>query len=217
VYLLVFGSILASDTPDPARPAFTFFLLTGMLPYLAVSEGIQRASGALREDRALFDREAFPATVVPASRVVAATVTEVAALALVLIVGLALGDLHLSPWLAALPLVIALRIVVTCGYAWLVSVLTVFITDLGEALSLLLTAWLFLTPIFYRVDQVPEGLRWLLAINPLHHVVEAYRAVLLDGRAPWPEALWLAGWAVALGGLGAWFFRSALDRAKDFL
>jgi ABC-type polysaccharide/polyol phosphate export permease len=217
VYLLVFGSILASDAADPAAPSFTFFLLTGMLPYLAVSEGIQRASGALREDRALFDREAFPATVVPASRVVAATVTEVAALALVLAVGLALGELHLSPWLAALPLVIALRIVITCGYAWLVSVLTVFITDLGEALGLLLTAWLFLTPIFYRVDQVPAGLRWMLAINPLHAVVQGYRAVLLEARAPWPEVAWLAAWAVLIGGIGAWFYRAALDRAKDFL
>jgi lipopolysaccharide transport system permease protein len=217
VYLLVFGSILGSGSSDPTGPSFTFFLLTGMLPYLATAEGIQRAAGSLREDRALFDRETFPAEVVPASRVAAAAVTEVMALLLVVAVGIAIGDLRASGWLLLMPVLILLRIVITCGYAWLVSVLTVFITDLGEALGLLLTAWLFLTPIFYRVDQVPAGMRWLLAINPLYHVVEGYRAVLLDGRAPVPELAWLLGWAVLVGALGAWFYRKALDRAKDFL
>lgn len=216
VYLLVFGTILGSGA-DPGGPSFTFFLLTGMLPYLATAEGIQRAATSLREDRALFDRESFPAEVVPASRVVAAAVTEVVALALVVAVGVALGDLHTSGWLVLLPILVILRIVLTCGYAWLLSVLTVFLTDLGEALGLLLTAWLFLTPIFYRVDQVPEGLRWLLAINPLHHVVQAYRAVLLEGRAPGAELAWLAGWIVVVAGVGLWFYRKALERAKDFL
>lgn len=216
VYLLVFGTILQSGA-GPDAPSFTFFLLTGMLPYLATAEGVQRAATSLREDRALFDRETFPAEVVPASRVVAAAVTEVMALALVVVVGVALGDLRASGWLLLLPVLVVLRIVLSCGYAWLLSVLTVFLTDLGEALGLLLTAWLFLTPIFYRVDQVPEGLRWLLAINPLHHVVQAYRAVLLEGRAPGVELVWLAGWTVVVAGLGLWFYRKALERAKDFL
>jgi ABC-type polysaccharide/polyol phosphate export permease len=84
-------------------------------------------------------------------------------------------------------------------------------------LSLLLTAWLFLTPIFYHAEAVPPGLRWLLVLNPLHHVVEAYRAVLLDGRAPFPAGVFAIGWVIVVGGVGLWFFRKALDRAKDFI
>ncbi len=216
VYLLVFGSILGGGDAAATRHGFTFFMLSGMLPYLAASDGIQRASTSVREDRTLFDREEFPAEVVPAARVVAATVTEVVALLLVLAVGVVLGNLALSPWLLFLPLLILLRVVITCGIAWLVSVLTVFVTDLAEALPLLLTAWLFLTPIFYRVDQVPPGLRWLLPINPLHAVVQGYRAVMLDGRAPWPELAWLLGWSAALGAAGLLFYRAAIHRAKDF-
>jgi ABC-type polysaccharide/polyol phosphate export permease len=91
------------------------------------------------------------------------------------------------------------------------------VSDLAEVLSLLLTAWLFLTPIFYTAETVPPGMRWMLFLNPMHHVVVAYRAVLLEGRSPVPEVVFLLGWAVVIGGIGLWFFRKTLDRAKDFL
>lgn len=216
VYLLVFGTIIQVDVAGAGAHGFAFFMLSGMLPYLAWTDALFRAAGALREDRALFEREDFPAEVVPASRVVAAAVPEVVALTLFVAVGAFFG-LSVSGWLLTLPLLVALRVVIAFGHAWLVSVLTVFITDLAEVLSLLLTAWLFLTPIFYRVEAVPPAMRWVLAINPLHHVVEAYRAVLLEGRAPFPELWPLLGWVVVIGGGGLWFFRVALPRAKDFL
>lgn len=217
VYIVVFAFILNAGRTAESAHAFVFFMLSGMLPYLATADGIQRASTALREDRALFDRESFPGEVVPAARVVGAAVGEVVALALVVIIGGAFFGLSLSAWLFVLPLLVLLRVLITCGIAWIVSVLTVFVTDLAEVLSLLLTAWLFLTPIFYTADAVPDALRWMLVANPLHHIVEAYRAVLLDGRAPFPEGLVLAAWVVVVGGAGLWFFRKALDRAKDFL
>lgn len=217
VYILVFAFILNGGRTAESAHAFVFFMLTGMLPYLATTEGIQRASTALREDRALFDREAFPGEVVPAARVVGAAVGELAALVLVVIIGSVFFALPFGGWLLTLPLLVALRVIITCGFAWIVSILTVFVTDLAEVLSLLLTAWLFLTPIFYPADAVPGAIRWILVLNPLHHIVEAYRSVLLEGHAPIPEALFLVAWGVVIGGAGVWFFRKALDRAKDFL
>jgi ABC-type polysaccharide/polyol phosphate export permease len=57
----------------------------------------------------------------------------------------------------------------------------------------------------------------MLVLNPLHHIVAAYRSVLLEGRSPFPEGLYAIGWAAALTAAGLWFFRKALDRGKDFL
>jgi ABC-type polysaccharide/polyol phosphate export permease len=216
IYVFVFGYVLrVSHAADDGR-GFVFFLLSGMLPYLATADGIQRASLSLREDRALVERETFPAEVIPASRVLSASVGEAVGLGLLIVLAIALGR-PLSFWILVLPLLVALRIVITCGIAWIVSILAVFVSDLNEALSLLLTAWLFLTPIFYPEEAVPRVLRWVLVVNPLHHVVRAYRSVLLDGRAPVPEAGFVVLWAIGLSAVGAWFFRKALDRGKDFL
>jgi ABC-type polysaccharide/polyol phosphate export permease len=216
VYALVFGFVLRPAGSADGGRAFVLFYLSGMLPYLAVADGIQRASASLRDDRALLERDTFPGEVIPASRVVSASVGEVVGLCLVVVLTVAFGR-PLSPWVVTLPLLIVLRVVITCGFAWIVSILSVFVTDLAEVLSLLLTVWLFLTPIFYPADAVPHALRWLLVVNPLHHVVSAYRRVLLEGQAPLPEGGWVILWAAGLSAVGIWFFRKALDRGKDFL
>jgi ABC-type polysaccharide/polyol phosphate export permease len=217
LYLIVFTWILKVRTEDGQSPAeYALFMVCGMLPFLAISEGLNRAAWSLRDDRALLDRVAFPAETVPAARVVSAAVAECMGLALLAI---AVGAFthRASLWLLLLPVLVLLRIVITLGFAWLLSPLAVFIGDLAEFLGVALTVWMFLTPIFYAPEAVPPALRWSLALNPLHHVVLAYRRVVLDGTNPMPAALAVVGWAVVLGGLGLWFFRKTLDRAKDFL
>jgi lipopolysaccharide transport system permease protein len=216
IYVFVFGFVLRVSPSADDRRGFVFFLLSGMLPYLAIADGIQRASLSLHEDRALVERDTFPAEVIPASRVLSASVGEAVGLGLLVALMVVLGR-PLSFWILVLPFLVVLRVVITCGIAWIVSMLAVFVSDLNEALSLLLTAWLFLTPIFYSEAAVPRVLRWMLVVNPLHHVVRAYRSVLLEGRAPVPDAGFVVLWAVGLSAVGAWFFRKALDRGKDFL
>jgi ABC-type polysaccharide/polyol phosphate export permease len=216
IYVVVFAFILRAGRQADSARDFAFYLLVGMLPYLAIADGLQRASTALREDRALQEREVFPAEILPVARVVAASVAEVVGLALLVVLELSLG-MPASGWMLALPLLVVLRVVITCGLAWIVSILTIFVADLAEALSFILTAWLFLTPIFYTPESVPPALRWMTAVNPLYHLVEAYRSVLLAGRAPLPELFLLVAWAALFAGVGLWFFRKALDRAKDHL
>lgn len=217
LYVLVFGFILRIRVhPGDGSGDFALYLMSGMLPYMALAEGIQRASTSLRENRGLLAKVIFPAEVLPAVSVVSATLTE--GVGLILVIGLAvLFHRQMSVWLLLLPLLVLLRIMLTMGFAWLVSVLTVFIGDFSQFLGLMLTAWLFLTPIFYSADAVPGGLRWLLVCNPLHDMVVAYRAVLLQSANPLPAVARTLGWAVGFAAVGLWFFRKTLDRAKGFL
>lgn len=217
LYIFVFGFILRIKVhPGAGFGDFALYLMSGMLPYMALAEGIQRASSSLRENRGLLDKVVFPAEVLPAVSVVSATLTEV--IGLLLLTGLALlFHVQMSAWLLLLPLLVLLRVLLTLGFAWLVSVLTVFVGDFSQFLGLMLTAWLFLTPIFYSADAVPSGLRWLLVCNPLHDTVVAYRAVLLQGANPLLAVARAIAWAVGFAAVGLWFFRKTLDRAKGFL
>ncbi len=214
VYVVVFGVVLRTDRGESAR-LFVLSLLCGMLPYLAINDALQRCGFALKEDKTLLERETFPASVIPTSRVVTASLGEVVGLAIVAVVSLA-GGLG-GWWLLALPVLVGLRIMLTIGLGWIVSLLAVFVSDLNEMLSLLLTVWLFLTPIFYAPEVVPGPLRWTLSINPLHHVAAAYRLVLIEGHAPWPAAGWLVVDVVVVCVVSRWFFSKAIDRAKDLL
>lgn len=216
LYTVVFGFIFRSGRPAEGAREFVLYLLSGMLPYISIAEAVHASVASLREDRALLERETFPAEVVPAARVLTASVGEAVGLLLVVLLAPFFG-LSPTPWILALPLLILVRVLLTLGLAWAVSVLSIFVSDLTQVLSLLLTSWLFLTPIFYTADAAPPILGRLMVLNPLHAIVRAYRSVLIEGQAPWSAGLVAIVWATLFAGVGLWFFRKTLDRAKDFL
>jgi ABC-type polysaccharide/polyol phosphate export permease len=216
LYVFVFGFVRDSGSAPANTQHFVFYVLSGMLPYLAIADALRGATMALREDRALLERADFPAEVVPAARVLSATVTEAIGLAFLFVLAQS-QSVPLNPWVLGLPLLVLLRTLMTFGLAWIVSTLGLFVAGFSEVLSLLLTLWLFLTPIFYATEDIPGAMQWMLAVNPLNHLVRAYRSVLVGNQAPFPELFCLIAWAALLSAVGLWFFRKTLDRGKDFL
>lgn len=217
IYVVVFTFVLDVRAAPGSGPIdFALYLLCGLLPHLAISDALLRSCGSLRENKSLLERVSFPAEVVPAIGVVTSALPEVIGLGL-LVGAAAVVQGGLSPWVLLLPVLVLLRIAMTVGVAWTISVLTVFVGDLAEGLSLVLTVLLFLTPVFYPVEAMPAALAWTLWVNPLYAAVSAYRAVILDGVMPLPAAPLLVIWAAVFVASGLWFFRKAIDRAKDFL
>ena len=109
-------------------------------------------------------------------------------------------------WLPALAIP---QILFTVGLAWFLAALGVYMRDLGQINGFLLTMWFFLTPICYPVAAMPKGALKLLGKNPLFVLVQAYRDVLLDGRAPATLPLlkfWILALVVFFAG-HAWFYK----------
>jgi ABC-type polysaccharide/polyol phosphate export permease len=217
LYILVFGFILRIRVVPGGGPGeFAIFLMSGMLPYFALCEGIQRSNYSLSENRGLLDQAVFPAEVMPLAGVIGASLIEGIGLG-VLIVAMLWQGPALTVWLLALPLVVVLRMLLTAGMSCLTSVLVVFIPDLRELLGFLLTVWLFLTPIFYSPQTTPVEMGPLLQINPLHAMVSAYRAVIFGQTGAAWAMLKAAVWAVSIFAFGIWFFRKSVERARDLL
>jgi ABC-type polysaccharide/polyol phosphate export permease len=78
--------------------------------------------------------------------------------------------------------------------------------------------WLFLTPVLYPLEAVPENLRRWYALNPMTGLVESFRRVLLDGEPPLPSALLspAIGALVALA-VGVWYFAATEKRFADVI
>ena len=217
LYTFVFSFILkVKFSTEDNTSDFVLYLVCGFLPFMAFSEGIQRGSTSLTENRSLLAKVIFPAEVLPTVGVFSAAVTEIIGMLLLVILAGIFG-VRPSFWLLFLPFLILLRIAITLGFAWLVSVLNVFITDIGQFLGLLLTAWMFLTPIFYSANLVPPDFQWLLVVNPIYQLIAAYRAIVLHTQSPLPELIHLMPWIIIIPGFGLWFFRRTVERAKDFL
>jgi lipopolysaccharide transport system permease protein len=187
--------------------SFAIFLFCGLLPWMAIQEGIIRATTAITENAALVKKMSFPSGLLVWAVVFAALLHEAIALVLFLVVLATTGQLALSGlWilLIALPLQVAL----TAGIGFLAAAINVFFRDTAQINSMLLQGWFYLTPIVYPLGLVPERFEKYLALNPLTPLVALYREALLGGSMPPFTSLTplILTSATALA-LGIWVFR----------
>jgi ABC-2 type transport system permease protein len=85
-----------------------------------------------------------------------------------------------------LPVPLVLTALFALGVALFLSTLAVYFSDVVEMYQIVLTAWMYLTPIIYPKEVVPPSYQWFLNLNPFYHLLEAFRAPLHGGV--------LAGW-----------------------
>lgn len=184
LYTFVFSHVMqVRFTGDSAATNFPLYLFCGMLPWLAFSDGLARASSVLMEQTALIKKVVFPTEILPASAVISALVTELVGLVVLLpAVVVFAGGLGWS--VLALPVIMVFQFLFTMGLAWFLACAGVAVRDLRHLLGVALTLWMFLTPIVYPAEMVPPRFRWVLAVNPLSYLVQAYRDVVLERRLP---------------------------------
>jgi lipopolysaccharide transport system permease protein len=218
LYTFVFSYIMKMRlSAGDGAGEFALYLFCGLLPWLAFADALTRSASVIVEQTPLIRKVVFPSEILPVHAVLSALVVEAVGLA-VLLVGLTAWGRPPGWALLVLPLVLVLQFLFTTGVAWLLATLAVFIRDTRHFVGLGLTLWMFLTPIVYDVVYVPEQFRWALTINPIWHIVDAYRGAVLDARLPslGPMGL-LAGLAVLTFLFGHWAFCRSKHAFADLL
>src|ERR1051325_808051 len=203
--------------PPGAMQNSAMYLFAGMLPWLLFSETVQRCSTSLLDQSNLITKTVFPAEVIPLSLFLSSLVSHLVALAVAIVAaGVVLGQL--APSLVLLPIYIAILGLFAVGLGWIVAGLHVYLRDTAQVLSVVLTFWFWMTPIFIPEDNFPARLRFLLAANPLAYVVRAYREILLEGRTPGlRELLIVTAFALVSFCAGGLFFRHMKRGFADVL
>jgi ABC-type polysaccharide/polyol phosphate export permease len=196
---------------------YPLFLFAGMLPWLLFTETVQRSSSSLLDQASLITKTVFPAEIVPVSIFLSSLVSHLLALGLVVAaVGIWLN--RISTGLVLLPIYMVLLGMFAVGLGWILASLQVYLRDTAQVLTVILTFWFWLTPIFITEKQFPPRVRFLLAGNPLAYLVRAYRELLLSARWPSLDDLGImAGFAVATFLAGGLFFRHMKRGFADVL
>lgn len=211
-YFFIFGVVLHSQVAgSPGITGFAFYLLAGMMPWLAFSDALARAPGVLIEHRNFIRKLVFPVETLPVNLVVTGLVTEFFGIAIFLL-GTLIVRGHLAVTSLYLPLLVIPQILFTAGFCWFLAALGVFIRDLAQINGYLLTIWFFVTPICYPETQMatlsPRAAE-LMALNPMYVLVHNYRRILLESLAPeWRALGWTTAASVIVFLAGhAWFRR----------
>ncbi len=215
VYTLVF-SVLWRVTGDISH--YPLFVLSGLAVWGFFQAGIQLGTTSLVQNGELIKKVWFPRELVPASAVLAQTVTIFVMLAIVIPVDLIVEPANARTVVLVIPMVAAL-ICLVLGLAWLFSVANVFYRDVEHLLAVVFLPWFFLTPVLYGLEQfsAASSHRWLILLmrygNPVTPYVEGVRAVVLQATVPGAPLLvyiFLVGPLVAL--LGLWVMQRFEDR-----
>jgi lipopolysaccharide transport system permease protein len=186
---LVFTVVFQVIAPNAIKK-YPLFILIGWLVWgfttAAVSDGISSVVG----NSQLVKKVWFPRQVLPASAVLANATNFLFALPLVVLLIL-FYRIEIQPLLLLyFPIIFLSQLALVMGLAFFLSAANVYYRDTGVITGVLMTAWFFLTPVFYSVPQLTESnSRLVYYLNPMASIIEAYRNILYgapDGAPPGP-------------------------------
>lgn len=197
IYTVVFSQFLKVRFASDASPVtFSVYLLCGLLPWQAFSEGLSSSTHVIGSNVNLVKRVVFPLEVLPLNLALTAAIQQVIGfILLVPLAWLVSGQLHWS--ILFVPVILILQLLFAAGMNWIVASLAVYLPDLGQLVSLLLMMWMFLTPIFYPEDVVPKQALFIFRLNPMARLVTLYRNAFMTGVLPSPGGL-IAAMALCL-------------------
>jgi ABC-type polysaccharide/polyol phosphate export permease len=196
---------------------YSVYLFTGYLPWLLFTETVNRSATTLIENSNLITKTVFPSEILPVSVFFSSLLSHLLALFLaVIVVVVTTGAVSAMAFL--LPVYMLLLGVFAIGIGWIVASLQVYLRDTVQVLTVILTLWFWMTPIFIFEQQVPPEFRFLIRYNPLAYVVRAYRERLLSYRMPEVgELAILSAYALVAFFIGGMIFRHLKRGFADVL
>lgn len=184
VYALVFGVILRPRWPNVSDPLqFTLILFTGLLAFNFFSECVSRAPLLIISNSNYVKKVVFPIDVLVWVPIGSATFHLFLGLFPWLFL-VALSGGKISYLSLLLPIVFLPLMLFTVGLSWFLSALGVFIRDVGQIIGVGVQLLLYLGPVIYPRDILPERFQWLMYLNPVTVPVEQFRNILNFGLLP---------------------------------
>lgn len=208
LFSFVFGSLFKSRWGDAGMTDAHFVpvLFLGLILFNIFSECLGRAPKEILYNPTYVTKVVFPLEILPIVSMGVAVFNAAVALGLLVVFCPILG-VPLSWTGLWLPVIMLPFFLLVLGLQWFLSSVGTFLRDIHQAVGMLTTVLMFLSPVFYPRSTFPEKYRFLLEFNPLSFPVEqARRVVFLDTA---PDLAGLAAYtavavAVALGGF-IWF------------
>lgn len=213
-YTLVFGVLLRARWGGAGTSMeFALVLYSGLIFYNFFADVIGRSPGLIYGNQPYVKKMVFPLEVLNWAVMLSASINFIIGLLTWVVFALFVKK-AIPLTMLWMPLVFAPFAIFTLGCSWLLSSYSVFHPDAEHVVPIVLLLMMFLSPLFFPVESMPENFRSLLHFNPLSFVLEEGRGILIAGRAPDPMVV-ACGWGGSI--LIAWLgYASFMSNREGF-
>lgn len=204
-YSVVYIFIFKARFGEMNSVTYVLLIFAGLIPFLGFTESIASTIVSVTSNSSLIKNTLFPIDIIPVKAVICSQTTQAVSLVFLIIANLIAGN---GSWyMLFIGVIWFFQILFSIGLGWILSCLNVYLKDLQNVVNLINLFLMMVSPIAYTIDMVPEGLRPLLAWNPLYYFIAAYQDTIIQGRFPQNNVMWvLMIFSIIFFIFGYWFF-----------
>lgn len=181
VFSVFFGML--ARIPSDGLP-YPLFVLTALLPWTFFANAVSISGNSLVSSAHLLSKVYFPRLVIPIASTGAGLVDFAIGAGLLLTLLLVYG-VGWSLTLLLVPGIVVLILLTALGIGTLLAALSARYRDFRYVIPFMIQLWMFVTPVVYPASLVPEAWRWLLYLNPMAGLIDAFRAACLGTPIGW--------------------------------
>ena len=178
VYAIVFPYIMRVQTDN-----YLVFLIIGIIPWTFFTTVINQGMITVRMNGGIIKKVYFPREILPISVATSGLINFLISCIIILLFCI-FGKVGLSWHLVLLPIIAFIEYIFALGLTFALSAINIYIKDTEYIVQFIINMLFYATPILYTATLFPEKIRWVLYINPMAQIIEAYRSIFLYHQLP---------------------------------
>lgn len=204
VLTFIFGKLAKMDKGGVPYPILVF---CGMLPWQFFATAFSESGNSLVNNAGMISKVYFPRLVIPVSSVITSFVDFLISAVLMVVMMIYYGYMP-GPSVAVLPVFVFLALAVAFGSGLWVSALMVRYRDFRYIVPFVVQFGLYISPVGFSSNVVPEHWRLLYSMNPMVGVIDGFRwSILGEQTIYWPGFLISVAGVMIIIISGIWYFR----------
>jgi lipopolysaccharide transport system permease protein len=212
VFAFVFLKIFSSDIDN-----FPAFLFSGLIFWTFFSSALLAVTSCFSARRDLLFRPGLPRWSVALTSVLVEMLDLLAALPVLLFVFLVTG-VPIQPNFVVLPLLVVLTGLFAWGFGMILAIANIHFRDVRFVVEVVMLLGVYVSPVFYRLDRVPQSYRGWFQLNPMTNILTMLHGALLENSFPSAGPLLLTSLAaVGVAALGLVLFERSSGNFVDML
>jgi ABC-type polysaccharide/polyol phosphate export permease len=187
VYAIVFPYLMRMTQDN-----YLVFLIVGVIPWVFFTNVVTSGCNCVWINGNIIKKVYFPREILPIS-VVGAGLVNFAISCIIILIFCLFSGIGFSINLLWLPVIAIVQCMLSLGMLFILSAINVYVRDIEYLVQFIMNLVFYATPIIYNVSIFPAKFRWVLYLNPLAHLIDAYRAIFYYKTMPNLASLGIVG------------------------